>query len=92
MKNYLKQESFLGEAEDAEDAVRSSELLEQKLVLLEKEIAELDASQEDVRLGKQVECGYILLDLDRMDEAWSLGHETFKSSFHAELVRGCGVV
>ena len=41
MKNYLKQESFLGEAEDAEDAVHSTELLEQKLILLEKEIAEL---------------------------------------------------
>ncbi|MCW8825116.1 MAG: hypothetical protein OQK78_01700 [Gammaproteobacteria bacterium] len=96
MKNYLKQESFLGEAEDAEDAVRSSELLEQKLALLEKEIAELDASQEDVRLGKQVECGYILLDLDRMDEAWSLGHETFKKAVSTqswlEAVESCDII
>ncbi|MDH3353635.1 MAG: hypothetical protein OEL79_00295 [Chromatiales bacterium] len=96
MKNYLKQESFLGEAEDAEDAVHSSELLEQKLALLEKDIAELDAQQEDIRLKKQTECGYILLDLDRKDEAWALGHEVFKKALVAqswlETVEACDII
>jgi len=96
MKNYLKQESFLGEAEDAEDAVRSSELLEQKLALLEKEIAELDADQDDIRLKKKMECGYILLDLERKDEAWSLAHEAFKQAIASqnwlEAVESCDII
>lgn len=96
MKNYLKQESFLGEAEDAEDAVRSSELLEQKLALLEKEIAELDPSQELSHLKKQMESGYILLDLERKDEAWTLGHEVFKKAVDSQswltAVEACDII
>lgn len=96
MKNYLKQESFLGEAEDAEDAVRSSELLEQKLALLEKEISELNAQQDDLRLKKQMESGYILLDLERKDEAWDLGHEVFKKAVDSQswltAVEACDII
>lgn len=96
MKDYLKQESFLGEAEDSEDAVRSSELLEQKLALLQKEISELDLQQSDVRLKKQVESGYILIDLDRKDDAWTLGHEAFKQAIANQnwlaAVEACDII
>ena len=96
MKDYLKQEAFLGEAEDSEDAVRSSELLEQKLALLEKEIAELEVQQDDLRLKKQVECGYILIDLDRKDAAWTLGHEAFRQAISSQswlaAVEACDII
>jgi hypothetical protein len=96
MKNYLKREAFLGEAEDAEDAVRSSELLEQKLALLQRDIAELGLKQESIRIKKQMECGYILLDLDRKDEAWALGHDLFKEAItlHSwlEAVESCDII
>ena len=96
MKNYLKQESFLGEAEDADDAVRSSELLEQKLALLEKEITELDAQQDDLRLKKRLESGYILIDLDRKEDAWTLGHEAFNTAIAAQswlaAVEACDII
>ena len=97
MKNYLKQESFLGEAEDAEDAIHSTELLEQKLILLEKEIAELPQdSADNALLKKQTECGYILLDLERPNEAWTLGHEVFKKALATqnwlETVEACDII
>lgn len=96
MKNYLKQEAFLGEAEDSEDAVRSSELLEQKLALLEADIAGLNEQQDDIRLKKQTECAYILLDLDRKDEAWELGHNVFKAALAAQIwleaVEACDII
>lgn len=96
MKNYLKQESILGEAESAEDAIHSSELLEQKLALLEKEISDLDAQQDDLRLKKQIESGYILVDLDRKDETWTLGHEVFKKAVDSQnwlaAVEACDII
>ena len=96
MKNYLKNESFLGEAEDAEDAVRSSEILAQRLAALEAEMERLDEDDMPGRLKKGLECGYILLDLDRHDDAWKLAHDAFKDAIEQhswlEAVEACDII
>ncbi len=95
MQRYLKQGSFPGEAEDGEDTVRSSELLEQRLSLLAQEIAELDPAERPL-LKKQIESGYILLDLERRDAAWALAHTLLKRAMAAqswlEMVEACDII
>ncbi|MDJ0807485.1 MAG: hypothetical protein QNJ78_11705 [Gammaproteobacteria bacterium] len=90
---YLESEAFLGESECSEDAVKSSKLLEIKLDEKREALAALseDAPLQQ-RLGLILECGYILLDLDRSDEAWetcrpvldqALDHELWLSAVEA---------
>ncbi len=69
---YLESEAFIGDNETSEDAIKSSKLLE---IRLDEKREELAALAQDAPLDKrfelQLEAGYILLDLDRRDEAWA---------------------
>jgi hypothetical protein len=69
---YLESEAFIGDNESSEDAIKSSKLLE---IRLDEKREELAALAHDAPLDKrfelQLEAGYILLDLDRRDDAWT---------------------
>lgn len=73
---YLQTEAYLGDAECAADAVRP--VVEQENRLAEIQ-AELTGVVEATRRAELlVEAGYLLLDLERNDEAWQSGHEAFR--------------
>jgi hypothetical protein len=94
---YLESETFLGDNDSAEDAVKSSKLLEIRLDEKRDELSALgvDASIEN-RLPLELETCYILLDLDRGDEAWQLAKEIFGKAVAKELwlsaVEACDVI
>lgn len=70
---YLESEAFIGDNESAEDAVKSSKLLEIRLQEKRERLAALPQEASlDTRLELQLEAAYILLDLDRRDEAWEM--------------------
>jgi hypothetical protein len=70
---YLESEAFIGDNESAEDAVKSSKLLEIRLQEKRERLAALPQEAPlDARLELQLEAAYILLDLDRRDEAWEM--------------------
>lgn len=82
---YLQTEAFLGEAECSTDAVKSSQLLEQRLAALHDELEQLPAGDEsDRRFQLMLDAGYVLLDLDRRDEAWTQARQVFDSAVPAE--------
>jgi hypothetical protein len=94
---YLESESFLGESECSEDAVKSSKLLEISLDEKREALAALDAqAPAQQRLGLVLESGYILLDLDRADEAWELCRPVLDEALANELwlsaVEACDIL
>ena len=94
---YLEAETFLGDSECSEDAVKSSKLLEIKLDEKREEIAALPAAASfKQRLGLTLESGYILLDLDRADEAWELARKSLDQALEHELwlnaVEACDIL
>jgi hypothetical protein len=69
---YLESEAFIGDNECAEDAIKSSKLLELRLDEKREDLAALAQDAPlDKRLELELEAGYILLDLDRREEAWN---------------------
>jgi hypothetical protein len=69
---YLESETFIGDNECSEDAIKSSKLLALRLDEKHEELAELAQDAPlDRRLELQLEAAYILLDLDRRLEAWN---------------------
>jgi hypothetical protein len=94
---YLESEAFLGDNECSEDAVKSSKLLQLKLEEKREALAALpaDAATEQ-RLGLNLESGYILLDLDRKDEAWQLVRPLLDEALEHELwlsaVEACDIM
>lgn len=83
---YLESETYLGDNDCSEDAITSSKLLKIKLDDKQTELAGLpeDAPLEK-RLGLLLECGYLLLDLDRKDEAWEQSRQTLDQALENEL-------
>jgi len=94
---YLESESFLGDNECSEDAVKSSKLLQLRLDEKREALAALpvDAPLAQ-RIGLNLESGYILLDLDRRDEAWQLARPLLDQSLEQELwlsaVEACDIL
>lgn len=94
---YLESETFLGESECSEDAVKSSKLLEIKLDEKREALSALglDAPVEK-RLGLVLESGYVLLDLDRSDEAWQTCRPVLDEAIENELwlnaVEACDIL
>lgn len=69
---YLESEAFIGDNDSSEDAIKSSKLLALRLEEKHEELAALAQDAPlDKRLEPQLEAGYLLLDLDRRDEAWA---------------------
>ena len=94
---YLESEAFLGESECSEDAVKSSKLLEISLDEKREALAALAADAPvQQRLGLILESGYILLDLDRADEAWDqcrpVLDEALKNELWLSAVEACDIL
>jgi hypothetical protein len=93
----LESEAFIGDNESSEDALKSSKLLQLKLDEKRQQLAALpgEASQ-DKRLEIQLESAYILLDLDRKQEAWEIGKEVLNQGLGDELwlraVEACDIL
>jgi hypothetical protein len=94
---YLESEAFIGDNESSEDAIKSTKLLQLKLDEKREQLASLpaDASQ-DKRLEIQLESAYILLDLDRSQEAWEIGKKVLDRGLDDELwlraVEACDIL
>ncbi len=93
----LENEAVQGEAECASDAVRPRQPEEARLAQLEAELAQLPAAAPLAqRLTLLNDIAYILLDLERREEAWQLGHDSFRQALEAQLweqaVQGCDII
>lgn len=90
-------ETYLGDAECGGDAVRPTKPEEDRLEELRSQLAQLPADAPQAqRLSVLADIGYILLDLERQDEAWALGHDLFKQAMASQLwenaVQGCDII
>ncbi|MET0088425.1 MAG: hypothetical protein ABW068_00130 [Candidatus Thiodiazotropha sp.] len=94
---YLEAETFLGDNECSEDAVKSSKLLELKLQENLEQLANLpDDAPVYERLKLEMANDYILLDLDRRDEAWQSAKQSLTTALQHELwnsaVEACDII
>lgn len=94
---YLESETFLGDNESSEDAIKSSKLLEIRLDEKHEQLATLPQDAPlDKRLELEMEADYILLDLDRRDEAWNsartLLDQALPESLWLRAVEACDVL
>jgi hypothetical protein len=94
---YLESETFNGDNECSEDAIKSSKLLELRLDEKNEELAALAQDAPlDKRLELQLEAGYILLDLDRREEAWnsarSLLDQAIDQALWLRAVEACDIL
>jgi hypothetical protein len=94
---YLEAETFLGDNECSEDAVKSSKLLELKLQENREQWDNLSAdAPQSERLQLEMANGYILLDLDRRDEAWQNAKQGLTTALEHELwdiaVEACDII
>lgn len=92
---YLETEQ-LSEAECSNDAIKSSELLELKLNELRLSLQDgVDMSVTE-RAKALLDSGYILVDLERKEEAWQVAQEAFRLAVSAEswtqAVEACDVM
>ena len=91
---YLNIDDHHSEADCSNDAVKSSELLVNRLAELEGELKELEGLD---RLKPLLDSGYILLDLvDRKADAWKVAKEAFDIALENEkwlqAVEACDVI
>ncbi len=94
---YLESEAFIGDNECSEDAVKSSKLLEIRLDEKREALAGLPPeAPTEQRLELELESGYILLDLDRQQEAHSLAKRVLETSLQEDLwlraVEACDIL
>ncbi|MCU7872496.1 MAG: hypothetical protein KZQ91_07095 [Candidatus Thiodiazotropha sp. (ex Lucinoma borealis)] len=83
---YLESETYIGDNECSEDAVKSSKLLEIRLQEKRDEIAVLPMDTPiDKHLELNLACGYILLDLNRYSEAWPLAKTVLEQALEEDL-------
>ncbi|MES9945324.1 MAG: hypothetical protein ABW080_10240 [Candidatus Thiodiazotropha sp.] len=94
---YLESEAFIGDNDSSEDAIKSSKLLQLKLDEKRQALSVLseDASP-DQRFELQLESAYILLDLDRQQEAWEIAKGVLEQALDQELwlraVEACDIL
>jgi hypothetical protein len=94
---YLESETFIGDNDSGEDAVKSSKLLELRLSEKQDALQALGADASNAqRLALEIESCYILLDLDRGDEAWQIASKVFETALSNELwlcaVEACDIL
>lgn len=94
---YLKNEFRIGDAEGGEDAVISTQNLESKLMKIQDEIEQLPTSADtSQRLKLTLDECYLLLDLERQDEAWDNASATLKQALTEHLwtqaVESCDIM
>ncbi len=86
MKYLQKNEFMLGDAETGEDAVPSKQAIEIQFDRMQRELEGLpeDAPLEQ-RLKLILDSSYLLLDLERKDEAWDNGRKALELALPREL-------
>ncbi|MEW8506191.1 MAG: hypothetical protein AB2598_05765 [Candidatus Thiodiazotropha sp.] len=94
---YLESEAFIGDNDSAEDAVKSSKLLQIKLQEKRDALASLAAdAPRERQLELELESAYILLDLDRQQEAWEIAKTVLDKALHEALwlraVEACDIL
>ena len=94
---FLQTETYLGDAECSTDAIKSSELLEQRLAEIQSQLADLNTDTEvSKRVRLLLDGGYVLLDLQRNEEAWELAREAFSLAVTAKAweaaVEACDIL
>ena len=94
---YLESEAFIGDNECSEDAVKSSKLLAMRLDEKREELAALPQDAPlDKRFELELEACYILLDLDRREEAWNIARplldQAIEQSLWLRAVEACDVL
>ncbi len=82
MKHYpmkfLKEDPSVGNADSAEDAKESSQLLAMRAAALREQLVELSDGRQPLRRADLlVALGRLLIRLEKMLEAWDLGREAF---------------
>ncbi len=83
---YLKNEFRIGDADGGEDATQSVQHLESKLMVIQDAITNLPTDADTTQRLKLVldEC-YLLLDLERHDEAWNKAKESLNQALTEHL-------
>ena len=76
---YINDDVGKDDADCAEDAVTSSDLLEQRLEAIEDRIRELDPAAAGEKAALQADAASILADLSRGKEAWELAREALET-------------
>jgi len=89
---YIKDDIGKDDADCAEDVVRSSVLLEQQYESLMDRLRELPESAPVIdRVELQVQAAAVLVDLERMQEAWDLAKAAFGEAMQAEDWQGAAM-
>jgi len=89
---YIKDDIGKDDADCAEDVVRSSVLLEQQYESLMDRLRELPESAPVIdRVELQVQAAAVLVDLERMKEAWDLAKTAFDEAMLAEDWQGAAM-
>ncbi len=94
---YLYNETQIGGAESADDAIPSTASLQLRLDDVEYKLSVLPpATPLDQRLQAILNCGYLLLDLDRKEEAWQRAKDVFDQAVPETLwlraVEACDIL
>jgi hypothetical protein len=94
---YLKNEFQIGDRDGAEDGVASTQRLEAQLLDIQSSLENLppDATIAE-RLKLTLDSCYLLLDLERKEEAWKLARDGFDQALSAQLwtqaVEACDIM
>jgi len=95
--NYLKNEFQIGDRDGAEDATLSMQNLEAKLLNTQAALENLptDATTSE-RVKLALDSCYLLLDLERKDEAWNIAKDCFDQTLAEQLwtqaVEACDIM
>ncbi len=94
---YLKNEFVLGDREGAEDGRPSIQHLEAKLLEIKTALEQLSPEAPPVeRLKLALDSCYLLLDLERKDEAWNIAKDSFDQALTQQLwtqaVEACDIM
>lgn len=94
---YLNNEFHIGDRDDAEDGVQSTQHLEANLLNIQDEIENLPADAPITqRLKLTLDSCYLLLDLERKDEAWNIARDclnkTLSERLWTQAVESCDVM
>jgi hypothetical protein len=94
---YLKNEFQIGDREGTEDETASTQHLEAKLLDIQATLDNLPATATTTeRLKPTLDSCYLLLDLERKDEAWNLARNSFDQALAEQLwtqaVEACDIM
>lgn len=94
---YLNLDPSMQGAEDAEDVIPASELLERKLAEIENQLQNLPAGSPPIeRAELLLDYGHTCLELQKHFEAWQVGQQAFRLCAAAEewegSVRACNIM